>query len=75
MDVWEDFEGFVKLEEVERELLRAEFTNKTVIERERISVEKGAYLEMGSSTRSQRVKKLLWELHKVKATIACLYKQ
>ena len=51
MDVLEDFEGIVELEEVDKELLRAEFTSKTVIERGRISVEEGAYLEMGSSTK------------------------
>lgn len=39
MDVWEDFEGIFELEEVDKELLRAEFTDKTVIERERTSVE------------------------------------
>jgi hypothetical protein len=47
MDVWEDFEGIVELEEVDKELQRPEFTNKNVIE-ERMSVEEH-YLEMGSS--------------------------
>lgn len=35
MDVWEDFEGIVELDEMDVEVFRAEFTNETIIGRER----------------------------------------